>query len=737
MRKFGKDYSKVYSEGDAEDLISAQLQKLQWARESVLRKIANPKMRTVLGLKKPDYTLLSSTDGKPMAVIEAKKKGVSLDLALKQGLDYAERLSSMGCFAVFASDGDVVKTAHVSNRKPLMLNDEEVKEILNERILENFRAGRVWSRGNVIKGSKGLIKIFGAASTDLRAEGIVNIDAFAEFSQILFIKIISELYDNKTSILKPPIHWRALAESSGKPLQILYDSALEQLRRHYKDMFRGTDIRNSETLKRIIDKIDQYSFIDINADVKGDAYEWFLRRYNRQKSDLGQYFTPRHVVRAMVILCNPRMGETVYDPFCGTGGMLIEAFKHIGKNHPSDDSDKEKRKLLTRRTIFGADISRSADAARMNMILAGDGHSNIRQLDSLREAKNQKHDVVITNIPFGTGEIKYIQHCMAQVDKSSYAGRLCIIVPERVLDSSQGEYEALRKELLEDWEIRRVVSLPREVFRGLTSAKTSIIYAIYKSEGATRQQKRVKIPYFKVNKDGYTLDKKRDPLPGNNDLDVLLEDRMIGKKCQLHVSEEKSGWKMKPKEAEHRLVFKYPQVPLSELVQVAKRPITITPDMLCREDKMSSALHEIFLKEERYGYNVKTKKRYAIHFGDLVFARLHTQNGLFAISDGNYHCTSSRMVCEIDELKVDADYLFWVLEMVVPTLSKMDTTGREDYSEGEILSLPVPLPSTLQEQKNLVADVKEKWHVYRRQSLADLNESKQFFRENICCFTDE
>lgn len=721
---------KVYSEGDAEDIISAQLRKLRWEQDNVLRKVANQEMRQLLGRKKPDYTLLSARGGNPIAVIEAKKKGVSLDLALKQGLDYAKHLSELGCFAVFASDGHVTRTAHVNNGQPLMLNDEEVKEILSERMLENFRGGSVWSRGDVIKGSHDLIKIFLGASKDLKREGLVNIDAFAEFSQILFIKIISELHDDGKSIIKPPIHWRDLADKRGEVLMTLYKNVLGEIRQHYPDMFKGTEITRPETLKSVIDRINRYSFIDINADVKGDAYEWFLRRYSKQKSDLGQYFTPRHIVRAMVILCNPRMRETVYDPFCGTGGMLIESFKHISKNFLNDEVNSRENDLLRMETVFGADISRSADAARMNMILAGDGHSNIRQLDSLANPSDKTYDIVITNIPFGVEEIRYIRHCIERVDKSSPAGRLCIIVPERVLDSEQEEYKNLRRDLIKDWEIRRVISLPREVFRGLTSAKTSVIYA-FRRERPLNSPKRIKIPYFVVENDGYTLDKKRDPLPGICDLDVLLEDRVSGKRCKNHISEEPSGWIMKPPEKKQVIDFKYPAVALAELVIVVERPVEISADMICREDKMSSETHEISLKEERLGYNVKTKKRYQVEPGDLVFALLHTQDGLFAISREHFHCTNTRLVCKIDKNKVDADYLFWVLEMIVPSLSKIDTIGRESYKKEQILSLRIPLPP-IRKQKEMVLDIKRKWDIYRFQAYKEFVESRKYFREEIC-----
>jgi type I restriction enzyme M protein len=85
-------------------------------------------------------------------------------------------------------------------------------------------------------------------------------------------------------------------------------------------------------LREIIDKLEPLSLSSIDSDIKGDAFEYFLRAYSGQKgNDLGEYFTPRHIVKFMVKIANPQFEEKIYDPFCGTGGMLTESYKHIKK----------------------------------------------------------------------------------------------------------------------------------------------------------------------------------------------------------------------------------------------------------------------------------------------------------------------------------------------------------------------------------------------------------------------
>jgi len=157
-------------------------------------------------------------------------------------------------------------------------------------------------------------------------------------------------------------------------------------------------IKSASVLEETIDRLDGLNLIDVNSDIKGDAFEYFLRQYNSGYKDLGEYFTPRHFVRFIVKLLNPKLGEKVYDPFCGTGGMLIESFKHIESRLPNNDKDTIS--FLKNNTIYGNELTETARVAKMNMILMGDGHNNIERKDSLKYPVTDKYDVVITNILF-------------------------------------------------------------------------------------------------------------------------------------------------------------------------------------------------------------------------------------------------------------------------------------------------------------------------------------------------
>ena len=689
------------TEADARALIDIQLRQKGWDKSQIFREAPrSAEEKRALGRGRPDYTLYPQDSTRPIAVIEAKRPGKRLADAIAQAEVYAKKLK---CRIVIASDGASIRTKHLGDGGALRVNGEELREFPPEKTLLRFRDASQWIRGEVVKHSRGLVSIFGASSKSLQKDGLANIDGFVEFSQILFFKVISELTDDDERAKSLPVHWRDIEYLAGQPLLDKYKEGLSKMGERYPGVFAETQIRNPAALAAIVEKLREYSFIDVDTDVKGEAYEYFLRRYNHQKSELAQYFTPRHVVRAMAEMANPQFGEKVYDPFCGTGGMLIQAFKHLRDNSPLADTPQEKRKnlnILRNRSVYGVEISRSAQTAKMNMILAGDGHSNIIKGNTLEMSANGKYDVVLTNIPFSQDEIACLRHCMSAV-AGRQRGRMCAIVPERVLDSTAPAYVKLREDLLREWTVRRVVSLPRELFRGMTNAKTSIIFAEWGDGrgGEKTPPRKHKIPYFVVANDGLTLDKKRDPLPGDSDLDILLEDKYEGKMCEEHIAPA-PNFELKP-EAVIEVESDFPLRPLGELVEVHRRDVTITPDMICREPGFKGKEHRVYLRDTQYGYNVGVTARYQILPGDLVFGTLHTQDGLFGFAYEEYHSARTQLICTVLEKEVDRAFLFWTLDQIIPKLSMTDTTGRENYSAQEILSLPIPCPD-LKKQRQIV-----------------------------------
>jgi len=236
-------------------------------------------------------------------------------------------------------------------------------------------------------------------------------------------------------------------------------------------------------LEEIVAKLNPLSLVETEREVKGEAFEYFLQRYNAGEKDLGEYFTPRHVIRNLVAILQPRFKERVYDPFCGTGGMLIECFKYVSERIKLDPQNKE---ILTN-CFYGNEITNVTRITKMNMILFGDGHNNIQRCDTFQFPVKEKYDLIITNIPFGFSDIDYgnlypisckygdclaIQHALMACKEN---GRVAMIMPEGFFTQKIKKYQDTKKWIIENYSIQVIISLPKGIFLPYTGSKSSVI----------------------------------------------------------------------------------------------------------------------------------------------------------------------------------------------------------------------------------------------------------------------
>lgn len=549
-------------EAETRLLIDRNLENLGWNFKGKNKNVFVEQPRTErerkkLGGKRPDYVLYSRESDKPLIVIEAKKKGARIDAALEQGISYALALEAP---LVFATDGVFCKAFHtIANRTPI-LNGEEIDEFIREalalRYLTTYEVNTVSPK--VQYDRKELIRIFDEANNMLRGEGLrAGIERFGEFANILFLKLISESEQIKRENGTPTKFDVACGWDSIK--QIPFSTRIEYINKtvydklnalYSTDIFTPLQIRDASILKEIMDKLDPLMLTDVDSDVKGDAFEYFLKASTATKNDLGEYFTPRHIVKTMVRLINPQIGETVYDPFCGTGGFLIESFRHIYNNMARTDDNLKK---LRGNTVYGNEITNTARITKMNMILAGDGHSNIEMKDSLanpidgtstwRDDKGNIHhngyDIVLANMPYSqktnygklydlpstNGDSICVQHCMKAINSAAENGRMALVVPEGFL--FRKDLAKTREYLLDHCELKSIISLPQGVFLPYTSVKTNIIYATNVNKKIKNSEKKKHFWYFEVKSDGYTLDNHRRKLNKSSDLTRYEEYRKL------------------------------------------------------------------------------------------------------------------------------------------------------------------------------------------------------------------
>lgn len=534
-------------EAETRVLIDRSLENLGWKLKGKDKNVFFEQPRTEverqkLGGRRPDYVLYSKESDKPLIVIEAKKKGARIDTALEQGIHYAKAIDAP---LVFATDGVFCKAFHTGANRPPILNGEEIDEFIREtlalRYLTSYEVNTVSPK--VQYDRKELIRIFDEANNMLRGEGLrAGIERFGEFANILFLKLISESEQiKKESGIKTKFDmacsWDAIKQiPSSTRIEYINKTVYDKLNALYEtDIFTPLQIRDASILKEIMDKLDPLMLTDVDSDVKGDAFEYFLKASTSTKNDLGEYFTPRHIVKTMVRLVNPQIGETIYDPFCGTGGFLIESFRYIYNNMARTSANLT---LLREHTVYGNEITNTARITKMNMILAGDGHSNIKMKDSLAHPidgsetyededgviHHRGFDIVLANMPYSqktkhgslydlpstNGDSICVQHCIKAVNSAAPDGRMALVVPEGFL--FRKDLTKIREYLLDRCQLQSIISLPQGVFLPHTGVKTDIIYATKVNQKVASSGKRKSFWYFNVKSDGYTLDNHRRKL---------------------------------------------------------------------------------------------------------------------------------------------------------------------------------------------------------------------------------
>lgn len=325
-------------------------------------------------------------------------------------------------------------------------------------------------------------------------------------------------------------------------------------------------------LTRLVSDVDALRLDQADADTKGDLFEHVLRQI-KQAGELGQFRTPRHIIRAIVAIVDPRIGETVYDPAAGTAGFLAAAYNHIRLAHSSragihveevdgkpqarglgDQLTQKQQSQLANRTFHGNDVDpKMVRLATMNLTLRGLPNVRILRrnvltgtLDAQQRADLQlpdAYDVVLANPPFSgrvdadrivddvrigntsATEILFLKYMLDNLKPpppragegwGGGAGRCGVIVPEGVLFGSTGAHKQLRKLLLEHNTVVAVLSLPAGVFQPYSGVKTSVLF--FRKGGTTQR-----VLFLNADNDGYKLDANHDQPIEPDDLPGLIE----------------------------------------------------------------------------------------------------------------------------------------------------------------------------------------------------------------------
>ncbi|HEL2981695.1 type I restriction-modification system subunit M [Stenotrophomonas maltophilia] len=268
------------------------------------------------------------------------------------------------------------------------------------------------------------------------------------------------------------------------------------------NVFRGVQNRmvSGYLLRDIINKINGIQFSSSEEiHTLSHLYESMLREMRDAAGDSGEFYTPRPVVRFMVQVTDPRLGETMLDPACGTGGFLVEAYDHIAQQVTNPDQ----RRTLQRDTLFGQEAKPLPYMlAQMNLLLHGLEAPQIAYGNTLERriteiGHSERVDVILTNPPFGGEEeagikanfpanmqtaetaLLFLQYIMRKLRYAGHGaeqgGRAAVVVPNGTL-FGDGVCAVIKEEMLKEFNLHTIVRLPQGVFAPYTDIPANLLF---------------------------------------------------------------------------------------------------------------------------------------------------------------------------------------------------------------------------------------------------------------------
>ncbi len=269
----------------------------------------------------------------------------------------------------------------------------------------------------------------------------------------------------------------------------------------------GVEHTRIDTERNMLDVLDKahelngQTIEDTHVFALSQVYEGLLLKMGEKGNDGGQFFTPREIIRAMVRVIDPKVGETVYDPGCGTGGFLAQAYEHMAGPDNENITSPDQLETLKRRTFYGREKDNTIyPIALANLVLHGVDEPHIwhgntltgqTTFDGLFQGAPALHDVILMNPPFGGKEGKeaqtrfayktsatqvlFLQHV---IDSLKRGGRCGIVLDEGVLfRTNEGGFVQTKRKLLDDCDLWCILSLPGGVFTAAgAGVKTNLLF---------------------------------------------------------------------------------------------------------------------------------------------------------------------------------------------------------------------------------------------------------------------
>ena len=496
-------------------------------------------------------------NGKVEIVIDAKtpKKSIS-EKDVLQSASYAKLVDTPPALFGITTNGleCIVTNVYTGKRSSEIPTLGRLKRSIDnskKRVFKDIEIREAESVLFTLHNTKELYKVIEDCKTIIEKRGLIRSDqSFREMTKILLIKMNEERRvkagEGNNRFMMSYISASAKANETNElsVFQQLFTDAKTKYPNIYTNEEEALQITDNACIVEIIKKLEPFSFIGTGDDIKGTAYEVFLKSTLRGEFD--QYFTPREIVDFMVRTADPDIGDVILDPACGSGGFLIQAFNYvnqkINESGSSEIENNNKFNALIEKCLWGHEADYDLHVlAKINLIMHGDGWNNIYQGDTLSSDKlpNDFFDLVLANPPFtipysfadvlgkyelGIGkaseelDILFVEKSI-QVLKPGHD--LYIVLPEGLLNIRK--YSYFREWLLANTDLVMSISMPEGAFIpfGGSVSKTCILGVRKKGE---KEDGYVAPKYVFLGKTveiGYETGKKKYSPNGKNDLEEM------------------------------------------------------------------------------------------------------------------------------------------------------------------------------------------------------------------------
>lgn len=552
---------------------------------------------------------------KPYLVVECKKDGIS-DAEYKQAIEqvFGNANSLRGQLASVVAG--ITKTAFdVAGFKPKEREKNVISDIpkkYGRTPKYKFVKGEPDKELKVVSKDELISALQKCHDTVWQGGRLAPTTAFDEVSKLLFCKLKDEKDTPKNEVYQFQIGTHETPDEVFNRISKIYQKAKKQDEEVFKE-----DIRlEPNVIYSVVEHLQGLAINKIDLDTKGIAFEKFMEDFFKGK--MGQFFTPREIIRFCIKMLNPEKDDLILDPACGSGGFLLNAMDKVREFAERNYEEQEAYNHwheFAKNNLYGIEINdQIARVCKMNMIIHDDGHTNVISTDSLRDFKEindihqkfnkDKFDIILTNPPFGAvvkstekdyldkytlgkdkenqkTEIMFIERCIDFLKPKT--GKIGIVLPDSITINTSLQY--VRNYIFENTKILAIVSLPDFTF---THYGANVKSSLFFLRRLGHNEKINSYPIFMAiaEKIGYTATGKDDE---RNDLIPIAEyfSRFLKEQSRLRVdnynqnkifvinSDELKGRRIDPKGYTKKFKelkaaiqkSKYPKIPLQECIK--------------------------------------------------------------------------------------------------------------------------------------------------------------------------